>query len=255
MDFPFEQDILLENDRCLIRPLQADDLDNLLPAATANKNLVQYSPSPIYTKELLQQYIETALNERKNKLRYPFILFDKKANAYGGSSSYMNISGHDKRLEIGNTWIGPDFQRTGFNRNNKYLMFAFVFEQLEYERLELKTDERNQQSRVAIEKIGGKFEGIFRSHMVMNDGFRRNTVYYSILRSEWQEVKDKLEASIQQSRVAIEKIGGKFEGIFLSHMIMNDRVRRNTVYYSILRCGWQEVKSKLEASIQKLNNP
>src|SRR6188508_9398 len=135
MDFPFEQDILLENDRCLIRPLQADDLDNLLPAATANKNLVQYSPSPIYTKELLQQYIETALNERKNKLRYPFILFDKKANAYGGSSSYMNISGHDKRLEIGNTWIGPDFQRTGFNRNNKYLMFAFVFEQLEYERL------------------------------------------------------------------------------------------------------------------------
>jgi len=64
--------------------------------------------------------------------------------------------------------------------------------------LELKTDERNQQSRVAIEKIGGKFEGILRSHMVMNDGFRRNTVYYSILRSEWQEVKYKLEASISK---------------------------------------------------------
>lgn len=199
MDFPFEQKITLENDRSLIRPLQADDLENLLPAATANKYLVQYSPFPIHTKDLLWQYIETALHERKNKLRYPFILFDKKANAYGGSSSYMNISATDKRLEIGNTWIGPDFQRTGFNRNNKYLMFSFVFEQLKYERLELKTDERNQQSRTAIEKIGGKLEGIFRSHMVMNDGFRRNTVYYSILRSEWQEVKNKLETNISKN--------------------------------------------------------
>lgn len=198
MDFPFEQEIILQNDRSLIRPLQVDDLENLLPAATANKNLVQYSPAPIYTKELLQQYIETALEERKNKLRYPFILFDKKVNAYGGSSSYMNISGKDKRLEIGNTWVGPGFQRTGFNRNNKYLMFSFVFEQLKYERLELKTDERNQQSRTAIEKIGGKLEGIFRSHMVMNDGFRRNTVYYSILRSEWPEVKNNLEINIHQ---------------------------------------------------------
>jgi len=196
MDFPFEQEIILENDRSLIRPLQADDLENLLPAATANKDLVQYSPTPIYTKELLHHYIETALEERKNKLRYPFVLFDKKANAYGGSSSYMNISCKDKRLEIGNTWIGPGFQKTGFNRNNKFLMFSFVFEQLKYERLELKTDERNQQSRIAIEKIGGQFEGIFRSHMVMNDGFRRNTVYYSILRSEWQEVKNKFETSI-----------------------------------------------------------
>ena len=164
MDFPFEQEIILQNDRSLIRPLTLDDLENLLPAATANKNLVQYSPTPIYTKELLKQYIETALEERKNKQRYPFILFDKKANAYGGSSSYMNISGKDKRLEIGNTWIGPGFQRTGFNRNNKYLMFSFVFEQLKYERLELKTDERNQQSRSAIEKIGGKMEGIFNSN-------------------------------------------------------------------------------------------
>ena len=202
MNFPFEHEIILENDRSLIRPLQIDDIENLLPAATADKNLVQYSPFPIYTKELLQQYIEIALEERKNKLRYPFVLFDKKANAFGGSSSYMNISGKDKRLEIGHTWIGPSFHRTGFNRNNKYLMFSFVFDQLGYERLELKTDERNLQSRAAIEKIGGRFEGIFRSHMVMADGFRRNTVYYSILKNEWPEVKNKLEKSIKNYTTA-----------------------------------------------------
>ena len=202
MNFPFEQEIILENDRSLIRPLQINDVENLLPAAIADKNLVQYSPFPIYTKELLQQYIEIALEERKNKLRYPFVLFDKKINAFGGSSSYMNISGKDKRLEIGHTWIGPSFHRTGFNRNNKYLMFSFVFDQLGYERLELKTDERNLQSRAAIEKIGGRFEGIFRSHMVMADGFRRNTVYYSILKNEWPEVKNKLEKSIENFTTA-----------------------------------------------------
>ena len=202
MNFPFEQEIILENDRSLIRPLQIDDVENLLTAAAADKNLVQYSPFPIYTKELLQQYIEIALEERKNKLGYPFVLFDKKANAFGGSSSYMNISGKDKRLEIGHTWIGPSFHRTGFNRNNKYLMFSFVFDQLGYERLELKTDERNLQSRAAIEKIGGRFEGIFRSHMLMADGFRRNTVYYSILKNEWPEVKNKLEKSIKNYTTA-----------------------------------------------------
>ena len=202
MNFPFEQEIVLENDRSLIRPLQIDDVENLLTAAAADKNLVQYSPIPIYTKELLQQYIEIALEERKNKLRYPFVLFDKKINAFGGSSSYMNISGKDKRLEIGHTWIGPAFQRTGFNRNNKYLMFSFVFDPLGYERLELKTDERNLQSRAAIEKIGGQFEGIFRSHMLMADGFRRNTVYYSILKNEWTEVKNKLEKSIENFTTA-----------------------------------------------------
>ena len=202
MNFPFEQEIALENDRSLIRPLQIDDVENLLPAAAVNKNLVQYSPFPIYTKQLLQQYIEIALEERKNKLRYPFVLFDKKINAFGGSSSYMNISGKDKRLEIGHTWIGPAFQRTGFNRNNKYLMFSFVFDPLGYERLELKTDERNFQSRAAIEKIGGQFEGIFRSHMLMADGFRRNTVYYSILKNEWPEVKNKLEKSIENFTTA-----------------------------------------------------
>jgi RimJ/RimL family protein N-acetyltransferase len=199
MNFPFEQEIILENDRSLIRPLQIDDVENLLPAATEDKNLVQYSPLPIYTKELLQHYIEIALEERRNKLRYPFVLFDKKANAFGGSSSYMNISSKDKRLEIGNTWIGPGFQKTGFNRNNKYLMFSFVFDQLGYERLELKTDERNLHSRAAIEKMGGQFEGIFRSHMVMADGFRRNTVYYSILKNEWIEIKNRLEKSIHKN--------------------------------------------------------
>ena len=87
------------------------------------------------------------------------------------------------------TWFGKSFQRTGLNRNVKFLMLRYAFEALRFERVELKTDERNQQSRLAIEKIGGRFEGILRSHVLMPDGFRRNTVYYSILKSEWPAIK------------------------------------------------------------------
>jgi len=189
MNFPFEKEIILENASALLKPLQIADIDNLLKIATEDKNLLQYSPAPIYSEELLKSYIENALKERKNKSRYYFSIFDKKKNAYAGSTSFLNISNVDSRIEIGATWIGRDFQRTGLNRNCKYLLLSFAFGELGAERVELKTDERNTASRNAIEKIGGKFEGILRSHTLLYDGFRRNTVYYSILKNEWKNLK------------------------------------------------------------------
>ncbi|HUZ59889.1 MAG TPA: GNAT family protein [Hanamia sp.] len=189
MNFPFDQEIILENSSALLRPLQLSDFNNLLKVATEDKNLLQFSPNPVHSKILLTDYIENALEERKKKNRYYFTIFDKKKNAYAGSTSFLNISNVDSRLEIGATWIGRDFQRTGLNRNCKYLLLGFAFEELGAERVELKTDERNSVSRNAIEKIGGKFEGILRSHTLMYDGFRRNTVYYGILKNEWENLK------------------------------------------------------------------
>ena len=84
-------------------------------------------------------------------------------------------------------WQG--ISKTGLNRNCKYLMLEFAFEKIGAERVEFRTDERNTASRTAIEKIGGQFEGIFRSHTLMYDGFRRNTVCYSILKNEWINLK------------------------------------------------------------------
>ena len=138
---------------------------------------------------MLVLYIEKALNDQQNKNRYSFSIFDKKSNAYAGSTSFMNISNIDNRLEIGATWLEKKFQKTGLNRNCKYLMLSFAFDNLYAERVEFKTDERNLTSRTAIEKIGGQFEGILRSHALMSDGFRRNTVYYSILKDEWLLLK------------------------------------------------------------------
>jgi RimJ/RimL family protein N-acetyltransferase len=186
MTFPFDQEILLENERALLRPLQMADVENLLQVTAGDEKLIQYSPSQIHSKELLHQYIELAIQERARASRYPFVIYDKKQNAYAGSSSFLHIANADSRLEIGATWIGKRFQQTGLNRHCKFLLLDFAFVQLGAERVEFRTDERNAASRTAIEKIGGRFEGTLRSHTLMRDQFRRNTVVYSILRNEWK---------------------------------------------------------------------
>jgi RimJ/RimL family protein N-acetyltransferase len=189
MNFPFEKEIILENAAALLRPLQISDLDNLLNIATEDKDLLRFAIKPVYSEKLLEDYIKDAVEQRKNKSRYYFVIFDKMRNAYAGSTSFLNISNVDSRVEIGSTWIGKEFQRTGLNRNCKFLLLSYAFDELVTERVELKTDERNTASRNAIEKIGGKFEGILRSHTLMYDGFRRNTVYYGILKDEWKDLK------------------------------------------------------------------
>jgi len=190
MNFSFDEEIILENNFALLRPINKADIDNLLAIAIKDKDLLQFSPVPVYTKSLLKEYIDKAVDNRLNKSRYTFIVFDKIQNAYAGSTAFLNISNPDDRLEIGATWYGKEFQRTGLNRNCKYLLLQYAFDNLEAERVEFKTDERNSASRKAIEKIGGQFEGILRRHTLMYDGFRRNTVYYSILRSEWSKLKN-----------------------------------------------------------------
>lgn len=189
MDFNSGKQIILENERVILRPLVKADLDNLLAPATSDEKLVQYSPKPIHTRELLKEYITSSLSGKETLDRYPFSIFDKQANAWAGSTSFLFISNYHRRLEIGATWLGKSFQKTGLNRNCKFLLLSYAFDELDFERVEFKTDERNSASRMAIEKTGGKFEGILRSHTLMNDGFRRNTVYYSILKSEWLSLK------------------------------------------------------------------
>lgn len=201
MNFNFDEEIILENNFTLLRPIKKTDVDNLLSIATEDKDLLQFSPSSIYTKDLLQKYIDKAVENRLNKSRYTFIVFDKTKNVHAGSTSFLNISNPDDRLEIGATWYGKEFQRTGLNRNCKYLLLQYAFDNLDAERVEFKTDERNLVSRKAIEKIGGQFEGLLRRHTLMYDGFRRNTVCYSILKSEWNELRnDFLERKTRQTK-------------------------------------------------------
>ena len=185
MHFPFGEEIILENDVVRLAPVNGSNVDTLLNVASLDRNLLQFSPKPIYNKALLQGYIDGLLSGRKNQTRYAFSVFDKRQNAFAGCTGFLNISQPDDRLEIGGTWYGKPFQRTGLNRNCKYLLLTYAFDRLGAVRVAFRTDERNQQSRQAIEKIGGQYEGLLRQHMRMHDVYRRNTVCYSILKSEW----------------------------------------------------------------------
>jgi RimJ/RimL family protein N-acetyltransferase len=194
MEFDFEPEIVLENERVRLEPLTEDHLPHLLPIALAQPDLLQYSPSSFGDEESLKAYIGGALIGRALEERYPFVIYDKPSQRYVGSTSFGNVSNTNLRLEIGWTWIDQELQRTGLNRANKFLMLRYAFETLEFERVEFKADSRNEQSRRGMEGIGATFEGTLRSHTLMSDGFRRSTVFYSILKEEWPEIKERVFA-------------------------------------------------------------
>ncbi len=185
----FQSDIILENDRVRLEPLSFDHNDGLFQAGNQDDSLLKYSFNRVHTKELLTEFLEKFIGDRMAETRYPFAIFDKQEGRYAGVTTFMSISNEHKRLEIGSTWIGKEFQRTGLNRNCKFLLLQYCFEKVGAERVELKTDARNEQSRTAILKIGATFEGELRNHSVMPDGFRRNTVVYSIVKEEWPGIK------------------------------------------------------------------
>ncbi len=197
MNLDVNQHLVLENSRVRLEPLTQDHFEHLLPIALKHPDLLRYSPSKFGTADALQTYLQTAFDSKAQANRYPFATYDKNHQQYVGTTSYLNIMNYHRRVEIGYTWITKEVQRTGLNRHCKYLMLQYGFDILNFERIELKTDSRNWQSRNAMMGIGAKFEGELRSHTLMSDGFRRNTVYYSIVKNEWQAIKDSIFKEIQ----------------------------------------------------------
>lgn len=187
----------LEDDRVKLTVIKSvEDARPLQEIALNQPDLLTYSPSDIYTVSLFEAFFNKAIDGLNSGEMVPFIIFDKSVSQYAGTTRFANISPVNQRLEIGWTWIGKEFQRTGLNRHNKLLMLSYAFENLLYERVELKADGANKQSRTAMEGIGAQYEGSLRSHTLMSDGRRRDTVYYSILKSEWPNTKERLQHKI-----------------------------------------------------------
>jgi RimJ/RimL family protein N-acetyltransferase len=178
----------LENKIALIKPLEEACFEDLIRIA-GEPILWKMSPRRMETKEDILSYLREALTEKENQLSIPFVIIDKRTNEVAGSTRYSNLFPNHKRLEIGWTWIGTKFQSTGLNRAVKFELLRYGFEVLGLNRIELKTDALNIQSRTALKKIGAKEEGIFRQHMIVFDGRIRETVYLSILKEEWPEIK------------------------------------------------------------------
>jgi N-acetyltransferase len=157
-----------------------------------DEELWRWIPTPVRTPQQMTEYVEAALKEQAAGTALPFAQIEAATGRVIGSTRYANIERLHRRVEIGWTWVARDFQRTAVNTEAKFLLLRHAFETLGCNRVELKTDSLNAKSRAAILRIGAQQEGIFRNHMVTDGGRIRHTVYFSILNSEWPEVKARL---------------------------------------------------------------
>ena len=152
----------------------------------------------INTVDDMRNWVLDVLSREKKGTDLAFVAIHLASGRVAGATRYLNIMPNDRGLEIGGTWYGPEFQRTAVNTESKYLLLQHAFETLGCIRVQLKTDSRNERSQRAIERIGAVKEGVLRNHMILPDGHYRHSVYYSILDTEWPDVKKRLEAMMNR---------------------------------------------------------
>ena len=161
-----------------------------------DESIWRWSPAPLSTADDMRAYIEEALAWQERGGALPFATIEKSSGIAVGSTRYGNIEMENRRLEIGWTWIAPRWQRTAVNTEAKYLMLSHAFEKLGCMRVEFKTDSLNERSRNAILRLGAKEEGTFRNHMTTSSGRIRHSVFFSIIDSEWPQIKANLEEKL-----------------------------------------------------------
>lgn len=197
IDFNCNNDYVLEDERALLRPLEEEDYELLLPFALQEPELWNYSVVSPAGAAGMQTYVTQALSARSECKEYPFIVYDKKEEAYAGCTRFYDIQLQYKTLQLGYTWYGKAFQRTGLNRHCKYLLLSFAFEDMGMERVEFRADNNNAKSIAAMKAIGCTVEGVLRSHMPIFNGTRRDSVVLSILKEEWfRSVKKELQSKL-----------------------------------------------------------
>jgi RimJ/RimL family protein N-acetyltransferase len=145
------------------------------------------------TEEDMANWVRDILSRAEKGTDLPFVAIHLASGHVAGATRYLNIMPKDRGLEIGGTWYGTEFQRTPVNTECKYLLLKHAFETLGCIRVQFKTDLRNERSQRAIERIGAVKEGVLRNHMILPDGRIRHSVFYSILDTEWEGVKKRLE--------------------------------------------------------------
>jgi RimJ/RimL family protein N-acetyltransferase len=188
--------VVLEGSQVRLEPLTWAHQAGLCEVGL-EEELWRWIPVPVRTGAEMAGYMETALKEQANGVSLPFVQIEKATGRVIGSTRYGNIERTHHRVEIGWTWIGRAWRRTAVNTEAKYLLLRHAFETLGCLRVELKTDSLNERSRAAILRIGAREEGIFRNHMITASGRIRHTVYFSIIDSEWPQVKSRLEARLR----------------------------------------------------------
>jgi RimJ/RimL family protein N-acetyltransferase len=180
-----------------LEPVTLEHAPDLLAALLVDPSIYRYrNMLPPSTLDAMREHIAGELEAQSLGEIVVFAQMEMATNRAVGETTYMDIHRRDRGLEIGATWLGKPWQRSGMNTEAKYLLLRHAFEMLGAVRVQLKTDARNRQSRTAIERLGARQEATLRKHMLMPDGFLRDSVLYSILDDEWPAVKASLEAKL-----------------------------------------------------------
>lgn len=193
--------LTLEGSVVRLEPIRCDHALLFWDVARDNVDeIFRWFPYSVKNLREFEALVAKSLAEQERGESVPFATVEKSSGKIIGGTRFMNIDRANRRVEIGSTWIAPDWQRTAVNTEAKYLMLRHAFEVWECIRVELKTDALNHKSRNAILRIGAKEEGTLRRHVVTWSGRARDTVYFSILDSEWPEVRQRLEAHMSRSQ-------------------------------------------------------
>lgn len=179
---------ILEGDRVKLVPLAREHTKNLYRAVDSDE-IWTYLPSRMEKFEDMIAHVEEALESWESGIEVPFVVIDKESNEIVGMTRFEGVSLENRRLEIGWTWYSKKVWGTRVNTETKLLLLRYCFDVLNLVRVQFTVDTRNLRSRMAVLRIGAKEEGILRKCGILNNGYVRDMVYYSIINDEWSEVK------------------------------------------------------------------
>ncbi|MBZ0267090.1 GNAT family N-acetyltransferase [bacterium] len=193
--------LTLEGPLVRLEPLSAGHVDALCRVGL-DERIWEWNPFGVRTPEEMAAYVDEALALRGHGAAFPFATIERATGTVVGCTRFGAIDERNRRVEIGWTWLGPQWWRSGINTDAKRRMLAHAFEVWKCRRVEFKTDALNERSRAAIARLGAKFEGTLRHHMVTRTERMRDSVYYSILADEWTSVRSYLDGELARVRPA-----------------------------------------------------
>jgi RimJ/RimL family protein N-acetyltransferase len=192
--------IRLEGDLVALEPFAEKHVEDLWRAAQAPEIWQWLAPLGA-SREFFDKWVGLSLAASAEGSEGIFATRDRRSGEIVGSSRYLNVRPADRVVEIGWTWLNPAAWRSGINVEAKLLMLRHAFETLDCVRVELKTDARNERSRAAMAAIPAQFEGVLRRHMIVPGVGIRDSAYYSVIDSEWPEVRANLERRLARRSV------------------------------------------------------
>ena len=186
---------VLDGTRIRLEPMTLEHLPGL-EAVAFDDRIWRYMLSWVKTPEDLRVWVDTALKMEASGTAMPWVTVLKAENRVIGSTRFADLDRKHGTVELGYTWLAPEFHGAGLNAEAKLLQLRYGFEELGLRRVALKTHHENVQSQAAMRKIGAVEEGTFRNHYVMPDGSQRHSVWFSIIREDWPRVRSLLEARV-----------------------------------------------------------